>query len=103
MAGLQYNFFPTDFFYPRPSQPTPVGSTPSAALTIQTQKTEVADDDSRQPGSLVHHANKTSVSMRRQGEKHGRIYIQNRSEQVKLPQNSLSWLILIPEELSDSS
>ncbi|WRX23531.1 hypothetical protein QQP08_016018 [Theobroma cacao] len=103
MAGLQYNFFPTDFFYPRPVQSTPpADATPPAALTMQSQKTGVADDTMR-PASMVHQGNKTSVSMRRQGEKLGRIYFQNRGEQVKLPQNSLSWLIVIPEELSDSS
>ena len=93
MAGLQYKFFPTDFFYPSQAQPTPVGSTPSAALSMQTQKSELVDDDGRQPGNLVHHANKTSVSMRRQDEKHGRIYMQNRCEQVKLPQKSSTFLV----------
>ncbi|XWS59057.1 hypothetical protein CRYUN_Cryun08bG0089300 [Craigia yunnanensis] len=105
MASLQYNFFPTDFFYRRPAQSTPVvDSTPSAALTTQTQKRdEVVDDDIRQPVSVVYHGNKTSVSMRRQGEKLGRIYMQNRGEQVKLPRNSLSCLILTSEEFTDSS
>ncbi|XVF56237.1 hypothetical protein PTKIN_Ptkin06aG0102600 [Pterospermum kingtungense] len=85
MAGLQYNFFPTDFFYPRPAKSTPlVDATPSsAALTTQTQKREAVDDDSRQPGTVVYHANHTSVSIRRQGEKLGRIYMQNRVQANK--------------------
>ncbi|XVE95848.1 hypothetical protein REPUB_Repub02eG0169400 [Reevesia pubescens] len=86
MAGLQYNFFPTDFFYPRPAQSsTPVGFTPSAALSMQTQKRDDDDDSRQQPGSLIHHGNnKTSVSMKKRGEKLvGRVYMQNRGEQVK--------------------
>ncbi|OMO68254.1 hypothetical protein CCACVL1_20014 [Corchorus capsularis] len=110
MAGLQYNFFPTDFFYPRPAQSKPGDAASSTALSLQTQKQrrDINGDESRQqqPGNMVQKGNnKTSVSMRRQGEKLGRdhiIYMQNRGKQVKLPHNSLSWLILIPEELSDS-
>ncbi|KAE8711002.1 hypothetical protein F3Y22_tig00110307pilonHSYRG00063 [Hibiscus syriacus] len=112
MAGLQYNFFPTDCFYPRPAQPsTPaVESSPTISNSkpqIQKRETADRDDGSKQPGTLVRRRNnKSTVSMRRkQGEKLGRIYIRNRGDQVKLPRNSVSWLILIPdeEEQSDSS
>ncbi|XVE61070.1 hypothetical protein DITRI_Ditri06bG0010300 [Diplodiscus trichospermus] len=83
MAGLQYNFFPTDFFYPRPAtQSAPVvDSTPSVVALTTTQKREAVDDDSRQqPGRVIYHGSKTSVSMRKQGEKLGRIYMQNRGD-----------------------
>nr|KJB07926.1 hypothetical protein B456_001G053200 [Gossypium raimondii] len=108
MAGLQYNFFPTDFFYPRPPQPAPVlDSTPPSTVPIQ-KRVVVVDGDNdgkqRQPGTPVVHRrnNKTSVSMRRrQGEKVGStsIYVQNPGDQrVKLPENSFSSLILVPEQ-----
>ncbi|GMJ03801.1 hypothetical protein HRI_004049300 [Hibiscus trionum] len=98
MAGLQYNFFPTDFFYPRP--PQPINSTPPPSTPL-IQKREAADGDD---GSVVQRRNnRSSVSMRRkQGQKVGRIYIQNRGDQLKLPRNSVSWLMLIPDEEEQS-
>ncbi|KAK8593605.1 hypothetical protein V6N13_042825 [Hibiscus sabdariffa] len=101
MAGLQYNFFPTDFFYPRPPQPT-TPSTP-ALQKIEAEAAAHPDD-----GSSKQPRNKSTLSMRTtQGQKLSRIYIQNRAEgdQFKLPRNSVSWLLLIPDdqELSDSS
>ena len=39
MAGLQYYFFPTDFFYPRPSS-TNGDSTSNLVLHVQTQKAD---------------------------------------------------------------
>ncbi|KAL4607637.1 hypothetical protein ACB092_09G189800 [Castanea dentata] len=39
MAGLQYYFFPTDFFYPRPSS-TNGDNTSNAVLHVQTQKAD---------------------------------------------------------------
>ncbi|KAK8672037.1 hypothetical protein V6N13_110413 [Hibiscus sabdariffa] len=102
MAGLQYSFFPTDFFYPRPPQPTNGNSITPSTPAVQKREAEAAHGSSKQP------RNKSSLSMRRtQGQKLGRIYIQNRGEgdQFKLPRNSVSWLILIPDgqEHSDSS
>ncbi|MBA0619448.1 hypothetical protein Godav_028623, partial [Gossypium davidsonii] len=78
MAGLQYNFFPTDFFYPRPAQSTPspaVDSTPPAALTTPIEEKNIVDDDNKKPGIVVYRGNKTSVSIRKQGEQRGRIYV----------------------------
>ncbi|KAG2683562.1 hypothetical protein I3760_10G036200 [Carya illinoinensis] len=51
MAGLQYNFFPTDFFYPRP-QSAPLDATRKAVLPIQEQK-DVTTNDSEGPKTLV--------------------------------------------------
>ncbi|GMI79633.1 hypothetical protein HRI_001632600 [Hibiscus trionum] len=76
MAGLQYYFFPTDFFYPRPAQSSPaVDSTPPApTLTAPVEnKSLVEDDDGRHHGIVVYKGNKTSVSVRKQGEQLGRI------------------------------
>ncbi|KAK8590223.1 hypothetical protein V6N13_088992 [Hibiscus sabdariffa] len=63
MAGLHYNFFPTDFFYPRPPQPSSPLPPPPTPLI---KKTEAADpdDDTKQPGSMVQRLNnKSNVSM----------------------------------------
>ncbi|KAE8728941.1 hypothetical protein F3Y22_tig00004041pilonHSYRG00046 [Hibiscus syriacus] len=81
MAGLQYYFFPTDFFYPRPAQSSPaVDSTPPATLTAPIEKrNSVEDDDNKQHGIVVYKGNKTSVSVRKQGEQPGRIYLRARS------------------------
>ena len=49
MAGLQYNFFPTDFFYPRP-QPVALDATRSqASLPLQIHKRNVVNDLEEQP------------------------------------------------------
>ncbi|KAK8514659.1 hypothetical protein V6N13_103184 [Hibiscus sabdariffa] len=76
MAGLQYYFFPTDFFYPRPPQSSPaVDSTPPAPMTNAPvdNKNLVGDDDNRQHGIVVYKGNMTSVSVRKQGDQLGRI------------------------------
>uniref|UniRef100_A0A1J3GB25 Uncharacterized protein n=1 Tax=Noccaea caerulescens TaxID=107243 RepID=A0A1J3GB25_NOCCA len=54
MAGLQYSFFPTDFFYPR-------ASTPATSLVVANPKMEitqkrdglVVNDETRAPLSLL--------------------------------------------------
>ncbi|CAN1173462.1 hypothetical protein LINPERHAP2_LOCUS30682 [Linum perenne] len=57
MAGLQYNLFPTDFFYPRPIPAA--GQTPSSLPMLQIQKrtegaVSAADhDDVKHKSSLV--------------------------------------------------
>ncbi|KAK8705348.1 hypothetical protein V6N13_048952 [Hibiscus sabdariffa] len=38
MAGLQYNFFPTDFYYPRPQSLPDAPRVATAITTIQTPK-----------------------------------------------------------------
>ncbi|KAJ6300581.1 hypothetical protein OIU76_021385 [Salix suchowensis] len=77
MAGLQYNFFPTDFFYPpRPVKVDTITSTTTTtqktiALPLQIQKREatIADDLNRKhhPASLVlrhsKHGNKPNTPM----------------------------------------
>ncbi|KAL4378116.1 hypothetical protein GQ457_02G025040 [Hibiscus cannabinus] len=106
MAGLQYSFFPTDFFYPPPPQPTNGNSITPSMPAVQKREAEAEAEAAH--GSSKQPRNKSSLSMRRtQGKKLGRIYIQNRGEgdQFKLPRNSVSWFILIPDgqEHSDSS
>lgn len=66
MAGLQYNFFPTDFFYPRPQtvkvDTAATTTQKSAALPLQIQEREVMITDDlkpkHHPASLVLHNNK---------------------------------------------
>ncbi|CAK7335722.1 unnamed protein product [Dovyalis caffra] len=64
MASLQYNFFPTDFFYPRPQYvKVDTTTTPkTTTLPLQIQKVEViiTDDlkNKRHPTSLVLHNKK---------------------------------------------
>ncbi|XWS65372.1 hypothetical protein CRYUN_Cryun05aG0107000 [Craigia yunnanensis] len=108
MAGLQYNFFPTDFYYPRPQSVPFNDAGRVAAVTIQTQKKEVSDDDLEWPRSLgfrVHQgkniqAGKTGISML---QNQGTAYVKDQGKLVKHSPNALSWFTLIPEELSDSS
>ncbi|KAJ6332116.1 hypothetical protein OIU76_010492 [Salix suchowensis] len=52
MAGLQYYFFPTDFFYPRPP-PADQESVSSPAQHIQPQKGDAEDRGSEQHGAMV--------------------------------------------------
>ncbi|KAG6769137.1 hypothetical protein POTOM_024753 [Populus tomentosa] len=66
MAGLQYNFFPTDFFYPRPQtvkvDTAAAATQKSAALPLQIQEREVMITGDlkpkHHPASLVLHNNK---------------------------------------------
>ncbi|KAF9679581.1 hypothetical protein SADUNF_Sadunf06G0029700 [Salix dunnii] len=63
MAGLQYNFFPTDFYYPRPQAvkvDTAITTQKSSALPLQIQKRDVTitDDDKHHPTGLVIQNNK---------------------------------------------
>ncbi|OIS96258.1 hypothetical protein A4A49_26677 [Nicotiana attenuata] len=52
MAGLQYNFFPTDFFFP--AQKTVNGDNISQQnLLIKTRKSDESLDDSKPQGKTV--------------------------------------------------
>ncbi|KAJ6741734.1 hypothetical protein OIU85_015875 [Salix viminalis] len=52
MAGLQYYFFPTDFFYPRPP-PADQESVSSPAQHVQPQKGDTEDRGSDQHRAMV--------------------------------------------------
>ncbi|KAG6744741.1 hypothetical protein POTOM_051379 [Populus tomentosa] len=78
MAGLQYNFFPTDFFYPPRPQSVKVDASTTAqksiALPLEFQKREamITDDLNQKqyhPTSLVlrhnKHGNKSNTPMNR--------------------------------------
>lgn len=51
MAGLQYNFFPTDFFYPR-TKPVASDSAGKEVVYLQTTNRDVVDN-LEQPTGLV--------------------------------------------------
>ncbi|GLT75272.1 hypothetical protein SLA2020_470080 [Shorea laevis] len=94
MAGLQYNFFPTDFFYPRTeSVPSDVTRKAAAAVAFPAPKTESAAADDKPMTA----ANKGAVSMRR-GE--GR---KDQQKGVKISKNSVPWTVLNQEDFSGSS
>ncbi|CAN1186179.1 hypothetical protein LINPERPRIM_LOCUS35911 [Linum perenne] len=61
MAGLQYNFFPTDFFYPRPK--SVAGTADAAALksSLPLPIKNRSDDeaDSQHPTRLILHTSAT--------------------------------------------
>ncbi|KAJ8759962.1 hypothetical protein K2173_010818 [Erythroxylum novogranatense] len=58
MAGLQYNFFPTDILYPRP-QPAAVDTSQKAnVLSMPAQKFDGADDRKHFPTSVAALKNK---------------------------------------------
>ncbi|KAL9688918.1 hypothetical protein QQ045_033345 [Rhodiola kirilowii] len=42
MAGLQYNFFPTDFFYPRPTATTTTIVVEPAAMVFVAPSSQIA-------------------------------------------------------------
>lgn len=95
MAGLQYNFFPTDFFYPRtesvPSDVTRKAA--AAAVAFPNPKTESSAADDKPTTA----ANKGTVSMRRgDGRK-------DQQKGVKISKNSVSWTVLNPGDFSGSS
>ncbi|KAE8725166.1 proliferating cell nuclear antigen-like [Hibiscus syriacus] len=95
MAGLQYYFFPTDFFYPRPAQSSPaVDSTPPATILSAPagNKSFFEDEDSKQHGIVVYKGNKTSVSVRKQGEQLGRIYLRAKSSGSTRLEQTLPWI-----------
>ncbi|KAJ7976696.1 hypothetical protein O6P43_006445 [Quillaja saponaria] len=48
MAGLQYNFFPTDFFYPRPNTSSLDAAAQRAIFPLQTQKKEITQNHEQQ-------------------------------------------------------
>ena len=54
MAGLQYYFFPTDFFYPRPSSASGDNTSSKPVLQVQTQK---ADAENIKKCKIVVHNN----------------------------------------------
>ncbi|XVE61069.1 hypothetical protein DITRI_Ditri06bG0010200 [Diplodiscus trichospermus] len=112
MAGLQYNFFPTDFYYPRP-QTIPVDADRVAAVSIQRQKKEVGGGELEWPRSLGFrvrqeknvHGSKGGVPMH-QNQGIARIEDQGKLVKYSPSPNPLCWFTLIPEaadELSDSS
>ena len=53
-AGLQYYFFPTDFFYPRPSSANGDNTSSKPVLQVQTQK---ADAENIEKCKIVVHNN----------------------------------------------
>uniref|UniRef100_A0A2C9V814 Uncharacterized protein n=1 Tax=Manihot esculenta TaxID=3983 RepID=A0A2C9V814_MANES len=57
MAGLQYHFFPTDFYYPRPPPSTTTTTTKPAVVPMQTQK----EDDKKKPNAMQEKENSRSL------------------------------------------
>ena len=53
-AGLRYYFFPTDFFYPRPSSANGDNTSSKPVLQVQTQK---ADAENIEKCKIVVHNN----------------------------------------------
>ncbi|KAK8649256.1 hypothetical protein V6N13_129989 [Hibiscus sabdariffa] len=105
MAGLQYNFFPTDFYYPRPPRVA------TAVTTIQTPKKEETTtsnnniNDLEWPRSLgfkVHQPQNTNparLSCSLHPQQHHQI--EDQSKYYPNP-NPLSLCSFVSEELPDS-
>ncbi|GMY19091.1 hypothetical protein FCV25MIE_14330 [Fagus crenata] len=100
MAGLQYNFFPTDFFYPRP-QPVALDATHGqASLPLQIHKRNVVNDLEEQPkGNNIRDNKLIKAPLHMQG----RINDQDHGKHLKLSPNPLSWLSWIPKEHKENS
>ena len=101
MAGLQYNFFPTDFFYPRPPLAAADAASKSVAPIQILRRRDVADD-------LDHHQrqSKSSSSTVQINDINLRINNNYPKQQPNLKNgsaNSPPFLIWFPEQSSDSS
>ncbi|GLT40804.1 hypothetical protein SLA2020_149100 [Shorea laevis] len=91
MAGLQYYFFPTDFYYPRAESVPSEGTRKPTVVSFPTsKKTEAAADDIQKP-------NRGKVSLRRGVEG------QDGQKLVMNTQNSISSLLLSSKDFSGSS
>lgn len=58
MAGLQYNFFPTDFYFPVPKQSSEIINVGPQVFPVI--KTEEIQKEKLSKTALVHHQTKTS-------------------------------------------
>ncbi|CAL5193386.1 unnamed protein product [Lathyrus oleraceus] len=99
MAGLQqYNFFPTDLFYPRP-QPQPQPSTASpTVLPLQTPNTEDHPQNQQQQQSattMIKPTPSTSSLVYTHKTQSFGVVDNNKS---KLSSNPLSYMVWIDEE-----
>ncbi|GMJ02339.1 hypothetical protein HRI_003903100 [Hibiscus trionum] len=113
MAGLlQYNFFPTDFYYPTPPQSLPDAAR-ATAVTIQAPNREIGSSSSdindlewpRSLGFRVHRPRNTESARlsssfhQRQQQRH----VEDQTKPVKYYPNPISWLDMSPEHPSGSS
>ncbi|KAE9590684.1 hypothetical protein Lal_00023001 [Lupinus albus] len=99
MAGLQqYNFFPTDLFYPR-SKPQP-SSNPTVVIPLQNPNTTIEDKNQQQqslPRSMVK-VNPCSSPP---------LYIHKRQQSLsrvhkKVSKFPLSWVVFMDQDQEDS-
>ncbi|KAJ7976693.1 hypothetical protein O6P43_006442 [Quillaja saponaria] len=96
MAGLQYNFFPTDFFYPRPKTSSLDAAAQKSIVPLQTQKKEITENHEQQhqqSGSLVKVPQSLVCNQKQIGfdkKIHGK--------DSNLSTNSLPFLVWITEE-----
>ncbi|KAK8371071.1 hypothetical protein V6Z12_A01G219700 [Gossypium hirsutum] len=103
----EYNFFPTDFYYPRP-QSLPDHAIRVAAVTIQTPKKEVSlsSNDLEWPKSVgfrVHQPKNTEPAVLSMHQHQPTAYVEDQSKLVKYYPNPLSWFTFIAQHLSNSS
>ncbi|KAJ0042693.1 hypothetical protein Pint_18214 [Pistacia integerrima] len=64
MTGLQYYFFPTDFFYPRPPMVNGDHNTKNPILSFETPKKDNEDDNIQKPTKAIvirHHMPKNKL------------------------------------------
>ena len=101
MAGLQYNFFPTDFFYPRPQVAALDATRSQAALPLQIHKRNVANDLDEQPKG--NNIRDKKLIIKAPPHMQGRINDQDHGKHLKLSPNPLSWLLWIPKEHKETS
>ncbi|TYH89143.1 hypothetical protein ES332_D01G238300v1 [Gossypium tomentosum] len=107
MAGLQYNFFPTDFYYPRP-QSLPDHAARVAAVAIHTPKKEVSISSNdlewpRSVGFRVHQPKNTEPAALSMHQHQPTAFVEDQSKLVKYYPNPLSCFTFIPQHLSNSS
>ena len=107
MAGLQYNFFPTDFFYPRQQQLRATDATHKPPLLSLENKSDSIVNDLDHHHQIVPSNNITNV---RGGHGHGGGGYEiikvpsplHRSQNQASQLNSLSLLLFFPDQYPSS-
>ncbi|KAL4311615.1 hypothetical protein GQ457_01G013530 [Hibiscus cannabinus] len=110
MAGLQYNFFPTDFYFSSPQSLPDAARV--AAVTIQAPKRDLGSTSAgdindlewpRGLGFRVHRPKNTDPARLHTSFRQQQLHVEDQTKPVKHYPNPLCWLDLSPEHLPGSS
>lgn len=99
MAGLQYNFFPTDFFYPKPKPPAVDATRSLANLPVRTQKEDESLVRMIQEKEILIKAARKNKRINLDDEHH----VHSKRYSKYLSPYPISWVLWIPEENSETT